>query len=793
MRHLITLLCFLPLSLSVFAQADIPNASKLSIEMIMQGPNFVGESPGRVFWGNDSQTIYFNWNPEQDTLSSLYKITTSNLTPAKVSLEEQRDMLNGGSFNSDHSQKVLSNNGDLFLINLADLKVTQLTNTTGRESNPTFTSDDRGILYVMDNNLYYWDLASSQLQQLTNITDSSPRGRGRERSLPDYKQWLHDEQMELFDVLAWRDAQEKAQRARREALQVEGITPISIGDDFVYGHTASPDLRFVTFVKVKSADPNNTRVPNYVTESGYIEDIRARAKVGSPQSTYELVIFDRERDTSYTLDTEQIEGIFDKPAYLEEYYKGDEPYNNKYDKPREVFVTPPIFSKDGKAVIVLRSQDNKDRWIMQLMPESGELKLIDRQHDDAWIAGPGIGWSRSSGNMGWMPDNEHIWYQSEKSGYSNLYLENVNSGEVRHLAPGDYEILNAELSQDGTQFFVTANAEGPHEQHFYHLPVATGKLEKITEAVGAHDVTMSPDEKQLAILYSYSNQPWELYVMENKAGAEMKKVTQSTTDAFDAYSWRVPEIVYFTASDGAKVAARLYRPEKAKRNGPAVIFVHGAGYLQNVHKWWSSYYREYMFHNLLVDNGYTVMDIDYRGSAGYGRDWRTGIYRHMGGKDLSDQVDGAKFLVDKYKVSPDRIGIYGGSYGGFITLMALFTSPGTFESGAALRSVTDWAHYNHGYTANILNTPVEDPKAFRQSSPIYFAEGLEDNLLILHGMVDDNVHFQDVVRLSQRLIELGKDHWEFAVFPVERHGFVEPSSWTDEYKRIFKLFQTTLK
>jgi dipeptidyl aminopeptidase/acylaminoacyl peptidase len=190
-----------------------------------------------------------------------------------------------------------------------------------------------------------------------------------------------------------------------------------------------------------------------------------------------------------------------------------------------------------------------------------------------------------------------------------------------------------------------------------------------------------------------------------------------------------------------------------------------------------------------VDNGFTVLDIDYRGSDGYGRDWRTGIYRHMGGKDLSDQVDGAAYLVEELGIDPQRIGIYGGSYGGFITLMALFTSPGTFECGAALRSVTDWAHYNHPYTSNILNTPVEDAIAFRQSSPIYFAEGLEDRLLILHGMVDDNVQFQDVVRLSQRLIELGKEDWELAVFPVERHGFIEPSSWTDEYRRIFKLLE----
>jgi dipeptidyl aminopeptidase/acylaminoacyl peptidase len=148
--------------------------------------------------------------------------------------------------------------------------------------------------------------------------------------------------------------------------------------------------------------------------------------------------------------------------------------------------------------------------------------------------------------------------------------------------------------------------------------------------------------------------------------------------------------------------------------------------------------------------------------------------------------------MEKHDIDEDRIGIYGGSYGGFITLMAMFKEPGIFQSGAALRSVTDWAHYNHGYTSNILNTPLEDSIAYARSSPIYFAEGLQGQLVMLHGMIDTNVHFQDVVRLSQRLIELGKDDWDLAVFPVEGHGFVEASSWTDEYRRIFELFNDTL-
>ena len=134
-----------------------------------------------------------------------------------------------------------------------------------------------------------------------------------------------------------------------------------------------------------------------------------------------------------------------------------------------------------------------------------------------------------------------------------------------------------------------------------------------------------------------------------------------------------------------------------------------------------------------------------------------------------------------------------GSYGGFVTFMAMFRDPGLFAAGAALRPVTDWAHYNHPYTSNILNTPEVDPEAYARSSPIEHAHGLADPLLICTGMLDDNVLFQDSVRLVQRLIELEKENWEIAIYPVEPHGFREPSSWLDEYRRILRLFETHLQ
>ncbi|MTI38371.1 S9 family peptidase [Fulvivirga lutimaris] len=780
-----TSIALLFLSLQTFGQ--VKNDSQLSLSEIMKGEDFIGHLPSSISWSDNSQNIYFNWNPDGDTLSSTYAVSIGSKDIHKLSIDEQKAMTERGNYSKGRAFKVYDKNGDIFLMDNSTYSITQITNTIARESDPVFAGNDEYIVYKNDNNLFSWQIKTGTVEQLTNFKS----GKERKNKPSEQDKWLKKDELEYFDILQKRKNESDARSNRRDKTSPKRPKEIYTGDMLISNMSMSPDMRYVVYELMKAGDRKGTIVPDFVTESGYTEDLNARPKVGSPLPSFESWIFDLKQDSAYQIKTDNIEGIYDKPAYLKEYAKNLADYKDKYEKPREVNIGNPVFSDDSKAVVNITSNDYKDRWIMSLDLSSGDLKLIDRQHDDAWIGGPEIGWF-SPGVIEWL-DNDNIWFKSEATGYAHLYTANVNTGKVKALTKGDFEILDVELSNDKQTFFITSNKESPHLHHFYHLPVKGGKMTQITSQKGGHEVTVSPDEKYLAVRYSYINKPWELYLMKNEAGAKMEQLTTSTTDAFKNYNWRDTKIVNFKASDGVSVPATLYEPTEGKKNGAAVIFVHGAGYLQNVHNWWSSYYREYMFNNMLADNGYTVLAIDFRASRGYGRDWRTAIYRHMGGRDMDDQVDGAKYLVEQQGIDPERIGIYGGSYGGFITLMGMFKYPDTFKSGAALRSVTDWAHYNHGYTANILNTPVQDSLAYARSSPIYYAEGLKGNLLILHGMVDTNVHFQDVVRLSQRLIELGKTKWDMAVFPMEGHGFVESSSWADEYRRIFELFQNTLQ
>jgi dipeptidyl aminopeptidase/acylaminoacyl peptidase len=447
---------------------------------------------------------------------------------------------------------------------------------------------------------------------------------------------------------------------------------------------------------------------------------------------------------------------------------------------REVNINPLLWSDDGtKAVLPVRAADNKDWWLLAFDPATATARVIFNEHDDAWVH-----WF-SNGSLGFVPNSHTVWFLSERSKWMHLYTADHEGGAPRALTSGEFEVDDVVVSDDRKSFLFTASKESLHEKHFYRMPLAGGSMTRLTDKAGLHAAVSSPDGTTFADVYSYTNKPPELYVGAVRA-------TNAPAPDFGTYPWLDVPIVRVPARDGAEVPARLYEPPNWN-GGPAVVFVHGAGYTQNVHRGWSGYAREYMFHHLLMERGYLVIDLDYRASAGYGRDWRTAIYRHMGGVDLNDHVDAAQWLVREKRVDPRRIGIYGGSYGGFITLMAMFTTPDVFAAGAALRPVTDWAHYNHPYTANILNTPQKDPEAYRRSSPIYFAEGLKGALLMCHGVIDVNVHFQDTVRLTQRLIELRKENWEAAMYPIEDHGFVEPTSWADEYKRILKLFESELK
>ncbi len=750
--------------------------SGLTIELIMQGEEFVGSSPSTPMWSVDSRFLYFQWKKPGEKETAFYRLEKSSLTLQKIKVEDMlqsppviqesrysRFSFGAGQrlvYNRAQTQALLLRDGDISLLDVETGKITSLIITDEPVISAGFSYDQKKVAFVSSDNLFLLSLENGSLQQMTSFSRKSPP----ETEKPDeILKWYREQQTELFQQFQ----KPRIQENRRSSLSLgpakKRRKPFFLSQEQrVYNfEITSDEKKVIFFLSEEIPGSKETIVPDYVTRSGYTQTITSHTKAAHIPRTYKAGIMNTESGEVAWVDW----GIEKENIY-----------------PSSIHWSP-----DGRhCLLTARTEYRKDSWIFLLDPESSKTKVLFHIHDEAWVGYLGIT------NVKWFPDSRNFYFISEKDGFAHLYRCSPE-GAIKQLTSGKFEVYQAQLSNDASHFYLVSNEQHPGERHLYIMKAEGGPRTKITTLEGQHSVVISPDETTIVSLYSSSNHPPEIYLQPNRAGARAESMTLSTTEKFRSYSWHKPQVITYKAQDGTEVYARLYKPREWHPAKPAVIFIHGAGYLQNAHKGWSSYYREYMFHNFLMEQGYVVLDLDYRGSAGYGRDCRTAVYRHMGGKDLDDIVVGALFLVEELEVAPDRIGVYGGSYGGFLTLMAMFSQPEVFTAGAALRPVTDWAHYHPSYTVDILNRPHEDPEAYKRSSPIYLAEGLKGALLICHGMVDNNVHFQDTVRLVQRLIELGKENWEVAIYPVEGHSFNSPSSWADEYKRIFKLFQETLK
>ncbi len=761
-------------------------SQELRLDEIMKGDAFIGVQPSNERWSLDGKKIYFEWNPNNELGTSTYFWEKGMLKPELATSKE-------ASF-SKLDFKTKPNSDLAFYIEKGALYSYSIQNKTTKkllqQSNSISSlqlGKDSGILFFTQNeNLQQFDTKQGTIVQLTNFKAGKEKDKEVEKDT-----FLNNQQKELFQFVRDQEAKKNWNKAKADEKKSDFPKPYFYGKEGFESLKVNPKGTYATFRLVEVNERKSEIMENFITKDGYNQSVNTKEKVSASNLTKsKFGIYSIAQDSVYFVDFSSLSHIQDKP----EYYNSYENLKNKEKEDKLIFVQEPTYNESGSyAVTEIRSLDNKDRWIVKMNLEKATFQEIEHQHDEAWIGGPGIpSYAYSSGTLGFLSNNETIYFQSEETGYSHLYTYNLKTNKKTQLTNGNWEVRKVRLSEDKNNFYLTTNTSHPGNRDFYKVDVTGGEMQPILTKDGAHEVSISPDESTLLVRYSYKNKPWELYIAANKKDAILTPITHSTTKEFEGYSWRSPEIVSFKAEDGTSVNARLYKPESDKVNKAAIVFVHGAGYLQNAHNYWSSYHREYMFHNLLTDLGYTVLDIDYRGSDGYGRDFRTAIYRFMGGKDLSDQIDGKNYLVQNMGIVPSRVGLYGGSYGGFITLMAMLTTPNEFVSGAALRSVTDWAHYNNGYTGNILNFPETDPDAYKKSSPIYFADNLQGNLLMLHGMVDDNVEYKDIVRLSQRFIEFGKKNWNLSSFPVEAHGFKETYSWVDEYSRILNLFNNTL-
>ncbi len=710
-------------------------------------------------------------------------------------------------FDAAGKRAAFARNGDIFVRDLGQGRLTQITRTPENEAAPQFSADGRLLSFRVNNDWFVHDFGTGITAPAAVVkTEKDP-------DAPPKPDGLRDMQMHTFSTLKRLHDESEMSKKYAEELRKGDATraaaPFYLGEDVsIRDAELSPDARWLIVVTVpKSAAKGfEGKLTRYVTESGYEEFETERLRVGrNPPAPQSLVLLNLVDHTAHTLSVDSLPGIGDDPLKAIREENGtrevqSDASGGKDAKLRQraisIMSDDPdggaggiVWSRDGKALAIqLLSMDNKDRWIATVDFTRYALVPQHRLSDPAWI-----NWTFNE--FGWLRDNRTLWYVSEESGYAHLYTK-APTAEPRALTQGRFEVSEPALSADGRWFYVLSNAQALYSYDVYRVPSDGGELRRVTRLQGLEKFALDQRGKDLLVTHSAPYVRAQLAVLKADGSDAARELTDTRTADYKSISWTEPEIVKIPSTHfNGVIYAKVYRgaADAAPAKRPAVIFIHGAGYLQNVHLRYPYYFREQMFNSWLVQNGYVVLDLDYRASAGYGRDWRTAIYRQMGHPELEDLLDAKKWLAEQASADPKRVGIYGGSYGGFMTLMALFRAPGEFAAGAALRPVTDWMQYEHGYTSDILNDPQIDPIAYARSSPLEFADGLRDPLLICHGVIDDNVLFEDSMRLYQRLIELHKEDFAISPYPLDRHAFSNADSWLDEYKRIYRLFEAHLK
>ncbi|SFC01634.1 S9 family peptidase [Massilia yuzhufengensis] len=781
-------------ALTFFAAAlfALPAAAStpITLDQAMAHPDWIGTPAETAWWSWDSKAVFYKQkrtgSPIRDTWQVAQGGKPKLVNDAELAKIDGMDV----AYNPSQTRVLMLRNGDLFERDLKSGALLQITRGATRLEAPQYSSDERSVHYRIGTDWYSWERA-------TKVVGPVALPRAAKDPAVNEADPLRDQQLRLIATLKRqkdeRDALRERMNEQRRSDPSLPPAPIYFGDKVSIESSAlSPDGRWLVVVlEAKGADKGRVgKMPRYVTESGYEEFDDQRTRVGrNLPPAHALKLVDLRTNKVQDLSFDVLPGVTTDPlAELRAAAKKDPLKGNRAVRVIDGADAIEWSANGANVAIMLRSVDNKDRWIATVDFAAAKLKPLHRLTDGAWV-------NYDNNEFGWLPDNRTLWYLSEESGYSHLYTQDAGGGAARSLTSGKWEASDVRWSHDGAIAWVMCNRATPGDYEVCAVNAKDGAIREVTNLDGVERFRLSPDERKLLVHYSASYTPVQLATVDAKGGAA-SKLTDTRSPEFKAREWIEPQYVAVPSSDGGDpVWAKLYRPaqlDPAKKY-PVVMFVHGAGYLQNVSKRYPNYFREQMFHNLLVQKGYIVLDMDYRASKGYGAKWRSAIYRQMGHPELVDYIDGVNYMVAKHQGDAKNVGVYGGSYGGFMTFMALMRAPETFKSGAALRPVTDWVTYNHEYTANILNTPDIDPQAYKISSPIEYADKLQGHLLIAHGMIDDNVFYQDSVRMAQRLIELKKDNWELASYPLERHAYVQPEAWYDQYRRIYQLFERTLK
>jgi dipeptidyl-peptidase-4 len=429
---------------------------------------------------------------------------------------------------------------------------------------------------------------------------------------------------------------------------------------------------------------------------------------------------------------------------------------------------------------------NRQQTVLDLLiadAANGQTRTALNETDQYWI--------NISNDLHFLKDGKRFLWSSERTGFRHLYLYDLEGKQLAQITKGDWEVSAVDAVDEGKgMVYFTGAAKSPLERHLYRVSLDGSAISRITIHNGTHGVNMAPDVSAFVDTYSDVMTPPRQDVARAD-GSLLRVIDENKVSELAEYHLSAPQFLSVKSHDGVPLNAVMIKPPDfdASKKYPVLVFTYGGPHAQVVLNAWGG--NTALWHQLMVQKGYIIFSLDNRGSAGRGHLFEEPIHYRLGAQELSDQLDGVAYLKSLSYVDGNRIGIWGWSYGGHMTLHAMFEASGTFKAGFAGGPVTDWHFYDSIYTERYLGLLPQNEHGYRESSPIDKAAGLKGKLLIAHGTGDDNVHFANTLALINELIEHGK-YVEVMPFPGRGHGVSDPPARKVLMNRVTQFFLDNL-
>ncbi len=594
--------------------------------------------------------------------------------------------------------------------------------------------NEKGFIFVFDGDVWYYLLKEGKLRRLTN--NEAPE---EEVQIAPNSQWISFVRENNLFVLNLQSGEEKQLTTDGSATLLNGkldwvYQEELVGRGIFRGHWWSPDSRSIAYLQFDESNVPQYPLVDWMPYHPTVEMMHY-PKAGDPNPIVKLGVVSITEGRTVWIDT------------------GDNP---------DVYIPRVYWLPNSQQVAFMRLdrlQQHLEFFFADI--QTGKARKVLEETDPYFI------------NVGdfvyFFKKKKQFLWGSEVSGYRHLYIYDYQGNLITQLTSGDW-MVDTFLGVDRGEkwIYFTATKKSIVERHLYRVKVNSKGFKRLSIPEGTHNIQLAPSGNYYIDNYANLLTPYVVTVHKSN-GKTLRELARSSVDLAKTYNIRVPEIFTFNGPNtGIRYYAMMIKPPQFDPNKkyPVLVYVYGGPHAQVVRNTFG--YTRFLWHLMMAQKGFIVFAMDNRGSWGRGHDWEKQVYRQLGKLELIDQLEGVAYLKQQSYVDTNRIGIWGWSYGGYMTLYAL-THSRAFRTGISVAPVTDWRDYDTIYTERYMGLPQDNAAGYRNSSPVFAADSLQGMLFLVHGTGDDNVHFQNSVQMVDRLIDAGKS-FHFMMYPQQMHG-----------------------